>query len=97
MKRLIDPQTIDFFDTLARVLIRCAIMAYLLLLLTVGVFTLAGDTMYRLNSNFFDLSKHELELIIYGFIVMTKSVVFLFFLIPWAAIRLVLKKSKTAP
>jgi len=90
-----DPRTTDYFDTLAKVLLRCAVFGLLLLLLTVGVFILAGDTLYRLNGNLFDLSKHELELIFYCFIVLTESVVLLFFLIPWLAIRLVLRKVKS--
>jgi hypothetical protein len=89
-----DPKTIGLFDTLAKVLLRCAVFGYLLLLLTVGVFILAGDTLYRLNGNLFGLSRHELELIIYCCIVLIKLVVLLFFFIPWLAIRLVLRKLK---
>ena len=91
---MFDSRTIDYFDTLAKVLLRCAAFGYLLLLLTFGVYMLAGGEIYRLNASMFDLSKHELDLIIYGFIVLTKFVVFLFFLIPWVAIRLVLRKLK---
>jgi hypothetical protein len=89
-----DPRTTDLFDTLAKVLLRCAVFGYLLLLFTVGVSIFAGDTLYRLNASMFDLSKHEFDLIIYCFIVLTKSVVWVFFLIPWLAIRLVLRKAK---
>ena len=88
-----DPKNIDFFDVLAKVLLRCGIFGYLLLLLTFGVYMLAGETIYQLNGNLFSLSKHELDLIVYGFIVLTKFVVILFFLIPWLAIRLLLRKA----
>jgi len=90
-----DSKTTDLFDTLAKVLLRCAVFGILLLLLTVGVFIFAGDTLYRLNSNFFDLSKHELDLILYCCIVLIEIIVLLFFLIPWLAIRLVLRKVKS--
>ncbi len=89
-----DPKNIDFFDMLAKVLLRCGVFGYLLLLLTFGVYMLAGETLYRLNGNLFSLSKHEFDLIIYGCIVSIKMIVLLFFLIPWLAIRLVLRKAK---
>jgi hypothetical protein len=95
MEPLFDSRTISFFDTLAKVLIRCAIMGYALLLLSAALCVFGRDTLYDLNSRFVSLSKHEFDLIIYGFIVLTKSVIWLFFLIPWVAIRLVLRKSKT--
>jgi hypothetical protein len=89
---MLDPRTNEQFDILARVLLRCGLFAYLLLLLTVGIYLLAGDVLFRLNADIFGLSKHELDLIIYGCIVAIKLVAILFFLIPWLAIRLVLRK-----
>jgi hypothetical protein len=88
-----DPRTTDLFDTLAKVLLHCGVFGYLLLLLTFGFYMLAGEALYRLNG-MFGLSKHELDLIIYGCIVLIKLVVLLFFLIPWLAIRLVLRKAR---
>jgi hypothetical protein len=88
-----DPKTIELFDTLAKVLLRCGIFGYLLLLLGAGVILIAGDSIYRINGNLFGLSKHELELIIYECIVLMKVIVLMFFLIPWLAIRLVLRKA----
>ena len=55
-----DPKTIEMFDTLAKVLLRCGVLGYLLLLLSVGVILIAGDPIYRLNGSLFGLSKHEL-------------------------------------
>ena len=43
MNRLSDSRTIDYFDTLAKVLLRCAVFGYLLLLLTFGVYMLAAN------------------------------------------------------
>jgi hypothetical protein len=86
-----DPKTTDFFDTLAKVLLRCGVLGYVLLLLSVGVILIAGDPIYRLNGSLFGLSRHELELIIYECIVLMKVIVLLFFWIPWLAIRLVLR------
>jgi hypothetical protein len=91
---MFDSRTIDYFDTLAKALLRCAVFGYLLLLLTIGVYILAGGELYRLNAGIVDLSKHEFDLIIYGCIVLIKLIVLLFFFIPWLAIRLVLRKLK---
>ena len=88
-----DPKTIELFETLAKVLLRCGVLGYVLLLLSVGVILIAGDPIYRLS--LFGLSKHELELIIYECIVLMKVIVLLFFLIPWLAIRLVLRTAKS--
>ena len=89
-----DPRTTDLFNTLAKVLLRCGVFGYLLLLLTFGVYIFAGNFLYDINGRFFALSKHELDLFIYGFIVLTKFVVLIFFLIPWLAIRLVVRQAK---
>ena len=89
-----DPRTTDLFDTLAKVLLRCGVFGYLLLLLSVGIILIAGDPIYRLNASLFGLSKHELELIIYECVVLMEVIVLLFFLIPWLAIRLVLRKAR---
>ena len=91
---MFDSRTIDYFDTLAKVLLRCAVFGYLLLLLTIGIYMLAGGELYRLNAGIVDLSKHEFDLIIYGCVVLIKLIVLLFFFIPWVAIRLVLRKLK---
>ena len=90
-----DPKNTEIFDTLSKVLLRCGIFGYLLLLLSVGMILITGDPIYRLNGSLFGLSKHEPELIIYECIVLMKVIVLLFFLIPWLAIRLVLRKAKS--
>jgi hypothetical protein len=86
--------THDFFDTLAKILLRCGIFGFLLLLLWFGMYMLAGDVIYRLHGSMFDLSKQDLDVIHYCGMAFVKLVVILFFLFPWAAIRLVLKKAK---
>ncbi len=85
-------QTTDFFDTLAKVLLRCTVLGFLLLLFWFGAVMLAGDLVYSVHGSLFDLSYHELEVIHYCGMGLTKLVVGCFFLIPWVAIRLVLRK-----
>ena len=86
--------TYELFDTLAKVLIRCFVLGYLFLLLWFGVFLLAGDLIYRLNGPLFDLSQHEVNLMHFYGIVFVKCCSILFFLFPYIAIRLVLRRSK---
>jgi hypothetical protein len=86
--------TKEFFDALAKTLLRCWIFGFALLLLWAGAFLLMGDAIYRLHSEMFGLSKQELDLIFYCGIGLTKLLVLLFFFFPWLAIRLVLRKAE---
>jgi len=85
--------TRDFFDTLAKVLIRCGMIGILLLVFAFVVFMLTGEIIDRLHGKLFGLSAHELNLIIYCWLGLLKLFVFTFFLFPWIAIRLVLRKA----
>lgn len=85
--------TRDFFDTLAKVLIRCWIFSVLLLLFSFVVFMLTGEIIDKIHGPMFGVSPHELDLIIYCGMGLHKLCVNLFFLFPWLAIRLVLRNS----
>ncbi|OHE79038.1 MAG: hypothetical protein A2107_14790 [Verrucomicrobia bacterium GWF2_62_7] len=82
----------DLLDALSKVLLRCALFGFLLLLLWSGLCTLAGDLVYGLHGRLFDLTRHELSLIHYSGMAFTKICVLIFFLFPYIAIRLVLHK-----
>lgn len=56
--------TRDFFDILAKVLIRCWFMGTLLLLFSFVVFMLTGHIIDDLHGRWFGLTPHELDLII---------------------------------
>jgi hypothetical protein len=85
----------EFFGTLAKVLLRCWVLGFVLLFISVGVVLLAGDSVHRLHGEMFGLSKHELELVLYCGIAILKLLILVFFFIPWLAIRLVLRSGKT--
>jgi hypothetical protein len=87
-------QTTEFFDTLAKVLLRCFVLGFLLLLIWVGAFVLARDVIHNLHGKMFKLTPHELNIIHYCGIAFVKLCVFLFFLFPWIAIRLVMWKAR---
>ncbi len=84
----------EFFDTLGRVLLWCWVIGFALLYVSLGVILLAGDLAYRMQAEMFDLSKHELNLVLYSSIVAIKLLVLVLFFIPWLAIRLALKGRK---
>jgi hypothetical protein len=81
----------DFFDSASKVLLRCWLFGFALLLVWSGVILIGRDFVYGLHGDMFGLTEHELALIFYCGIVFTKVVVLLFFFFPWAAIRLVLR------
>ena len=86
--------TRDFFDTPAQVLLRCWIISFALGLFSFVVFMLTGEIIDEIHGKMFGLSPHELDLIIYCGLGLFKLFVFIFFLIPWVAIKLVLWKRK---
>ena len=85
-------QTREFFDVLARVLLRCWVAGFVLLLIWMALVALGGDAVYRLHSEMFGLTKHELDVIMYCWLGSFKIAVLTFFFFPWLAIRLVLRK-----
>ncbi len=86
--------TREFFDTLAKVLIRCWIFGVLLLLFSLVMFMLTGEIIDDIHGKMFGLSPHELDLIIYCGLALHKLCLNVFFLFPWLAIRFVLWREK---
>ena len=84
--------TRELLETVAKVLLRCIGFGFLLLLIWAGFFMLSGELVYDLHGNIFGLSKHELDVIHYCGMGLVKLFVFTFFLFPWLAIKLVLRK-----
>ncbi len=84
--------TRDFFDTLAKVLIRCWFVGTALLLISFVIFMLTGEIIDEIHGRWFGLTPHELDVIIYCILGLHKMFVNLFFLFPWIAIRWVLRK-----
>jgi hypothetical protein len=84
---------IEVLETIAQVLLRCTVLGFGLLLLWFGAYLLIGDLIYQLHGNMFGLSQHELDVIHYCGMGLVKLFVFVFFLFPWIAIKLVLSKT----
>jgi hypothetical protein len=86
--------TRDFFDTLAKVLLRCWLFGFALLLFSVVVFMLTGGIIDDIHGRMFGLTPHEVDLIFYCWLGALKLFVLVLFFMPWLAIKLVLKKEK---
>ena len=86
--------THEFFEILGKILLRCWLFGFLLLLLWFGIYILATDVIYRFHGSMFGLSGHDLNVIHYCGMAVVKLAVILFFFFPWLAIRLVLRKAK---
>jgi hypothetical protein len=86
------PNQTEFLETLAKVLLRCAILGFLLLLFWFGAVMIAGDVVYGIHGLMFGMSRNELQVIHYCGMGLTKLVVGCFFLIPWVAVQLVLRQ-----
>ena len=81
--------TRDYFETLARVLLRCWIFGFVLLFVWAGA-VLTG-VVYRVHGPLMELSREQLEVIHYCGLGLFKLTVLTLFFMPWLAIRLVLR------
>ena len=86
--------TRNVFDTLDKILLRCWIFGFVLLVIWFGVALLMGETIHNFHGPMFGITSHELDVIFYAAMGILKVFVFVFFFIPWLSIRLVLKKTK---
>ena len=87
-------QTDDLLKTLAEILLRCWIFGFIVLLFWWGAVMLAGDLIFGVHGDMFNLTRSQLNAIHYCGMGLTKLTVGLFFFIPWVSIQLVLKKRK---
>ena len=86
--------TNEFFESVSKVLLRCWIFGFVFVSFWFLLYILAGDIVYRLHGNWFGLSRHELEVIFYCGMGLSKLLVIEIFFIPWLAIQLVSRKQK---
>ena len=87
-------QTTEWLEAVAKILLRCWIFGFLLLLFWFGAVTVFGDLALGLHGDIFDLPRPQLNVIHYCGILLTKLAVGVFVFIPWVSIKLVLRKTK---
>jgi hypothetical protein len=83
-------ESTELLNVVGKILLRCFLLGYLLLLVWFACFLWAPGLVYKVSQPF-DLTSHEINVINYCGLVFVKSCVLIFFLLPWISIRLVLR------
>ena len=79
-------------ETIAKITIRCFFLNFIVLLIWFLFYLLAEDFMYRAHSSLFEMTEHEFAVINYCGIMLVKIFTFTFFLFPYFACKLCMKK-----
>lgn len=82
----------NLLEAIGGILIRCFVMGIALMIIWLGFLVFAGEFTYKVHSWFIPISRQQFDCIHYGAIAITKGCIFLYFLLPYIAIRLVLKR-----
>jgi hypothetical protein len=85
-------QITEWLEAIVKILLRCWLLGFILLLFWWGAITLAGDLVLGVHGDMFGLTRPQLNVIHYCGILFTKLAVGVFFFIPWVSIQLVLRK-----
>ena len=86
----------ECLDALSRVLQRCVILGIALLFLWFAALVFARPLLYQQGA-WFGVTPHECDLIHYGGMGLIKSFVLVGFLIPYVAVRMMLRKRRRSP
>ena len=84
-------------ETASQVLIRCFWLGLGFVLFTYIWFLGVGDVAYENQRQWFDLTKQQVDLIVYGVLGIEKVLIFFGFLAPYVAIRMVLRSRVPEP
>jgi hypothetical protein len=84
----------DLLNRSAGVLIRCFFLSWAFLLVWFFFYVLLGNTAFSMHAQWFELTRHDYALINYYGIAFVKVSAIIFFLFPYFAIKLVLRKRR---
>jgi hypothetical protein len=85
---------ISDLEVLSSILIRCFVIGAIFMMLWFIFFLLGGDLGYTIHAKWFQISRHEYDLLNYYGMAFVKGFIFLLFLLPYIAIRMVLRRRK---
>ena len=85
-----DPKVM--MEAKAKVMITCFLWGMVFLLVWLLVYLFLGDWAYSIHSKMFRMTHHEFDLMNYCGMMGMKLILFVFYLIPWIAIKRTLKK-----
>jgi len=84
----------NHMDVIAAMLIRCFLGGMVLLMVWFAWFAIAGDWIYQVHSRWFQIPRQSFDAIHYAGMAVTKIAIIVFFLLPWIAIKLLLRKKE---
>ncbi len=84
----------NLLDTVAGILLRCFVLSICLLLFWFVFYLLAADWAYSIHSKWFEIDRHNFDLMNYYGMGILKIAAFLLFLFPFVSIKLILRKKK---
>jgi hypothetical protein len=76
-------------DGVARILIRCFLGGMGLLVVWFAAYVAAGDWIYQMHSQWFQIPRQTFDAIHYAGMAVTKIAIIIFFLLPWLAIKII--------
>lgn len=76
---------------LSKILLWCFVLGFLSLLLWFTFYITAADFIFGVHGGMFDLTRHDFDLMNYYGMAFVKGINFLLFLVPYIAVRLVLR------
>jgi hypothetical protein len=91
MKQALPEETLRIFDTIAGILLRCFVFIVVAQVFVWLVIFLAEDALYQIYDKIFGLSKKEYDLFILYSLTFMKILNIVFFLMPFLAIKLMLR------
>lgn len=92
MKQALSEEALQIFETIAGILLRCFIIMVIAQVFVWLVLFLAEDTLYKIHSKMFDLSKKEYGQFILYSLTFMKILNVTLFLMPFLAIKLMLRR-----
>jgi hypothetical protein len=95
-EQIMTDQSRELLLVIKGVLLRCWIAGFVLLGVVFAVTQLAGGVIAELHGSLFDLSAHEIDLILYCALGLIKLGVVMGFFIPWLSLTLVMAKQEAS-
>jgi len=84
----------NHLEVVAGILIRCFLGGMALLMVWFAWLVFAGDWVYQVHSRWFQIPRQSFDAIHYAGMAVTKIAIIVFFLLPWAAIKLTAGKDR---
>jgi hypothetical protein len=67
----------------------CSLINILLLFAMFAIIVLAKERIYRMHSQWFDISRKDFDVVLYCFLGFYKLIVFVFCIIPWIVLTII--------